>query len=123
MKKFLALLLIVFSLAASAQVSVQIVSVTPVTRGQMKGDSITYIVSSPNDYVQSVAFEVEFGNGEINGGGSVRNPGYFSYRTAMAYQFVGLRSNYLNMDRTYTIQVIYGDLEVVYSDPYTVTGK
>lgn len=129
MKKILLIaMLAVISLTTFAQVSAKILSVETVTKGQVKGDLITYEISSPYK-VNGVGFEVVFGGVEINGAGGVYNPNVFSFTTTTATQFVGLRSGYLGKERAYTITVIYdkgfydpNEPGYVKSEPYTVPG-
>jgi hypothetical protein len=123
MKKILSLLIaLVVTATVFAQVSIKIISVDHITKGNLKGDVITYEVSAPNTEVYGVSFDVTFSNGEYNGAGGVYNPHVFSYTTSTGQQTVFLRSNYFKMDRTYVAKVIT-DEGVFYSDPYTVTAK
>jgi len=123
MKKVLFLLAVLLITATTfAQVSIKILSVQTVTKGNLKGDVITYEVSAPNTEVYGVGFDVTFDNGEFNGAGGAFNPHVFSYTTSTATHTVFLRTSYLKMDRTYVATVIT-DEGTFYSDPYTVTGK
>lgn len=122
MKKFLfALIVIIASLTASAQVTVTIDNVTPTTVGKNKGDLITYTVSAPTE-VWGTGFDVTFSNGEKDGAGSLWNPHVLSYKTTTSTFFVGLYPNYLHFDRTYTFTVMT-DLGDFTCEPYTVTAK
>ena len=128
MKKFLfSLFLMIGCFFAHAQVSVTIDNVTSVTTGKVKGDLVTFTVSSPNNQVWGIGLSADL-DGEHNGAGGIYDPYSASFTTRTYTIFVGFRGN--PRERVYQVTVLftpnpdYPDPNDVFayvkSDPFTV---
>lgn len=106
MKKILFLLAILLVTATTfAQVSVTITSVTPTTKGQFKGDLVTFTVSSPNNSVWGIGLQATL-DGQINGGGGIWDYYSASFTTQTFSIFVGF-PRAVPKERIYQVTVLY----------------